>query len=121
LEDNNTIKEIIEAAGKEKVMVEQSKRESTFRVFDHVATKYKEYSLKEEDKLHVSDLKNIHDGYGYVLYNEKVRKIRTGYFKPKLPETFRLPKMTPKIILKDTIYNELGITNYNTIDILTKE
>ncbi|BAI81657.1 hypothetical protein DEFDS_P029 (plasmid) [Deferribacter desulfuricans SSM1] len=121
LEDSKTIKEIIEAAGKEVMMVEQSKQESNIRILDNVATKYREYSLREVDKLKVEDLRQLHDGYGYIMYNEKIRKIRTGYVKPKHPATFRLPKMTPKILLKNVIYNEFHINNYKDVDLLSIE
>ena len=59
---------------------------------------------KEEDRVKPEDLKKIRDGYGYVLYNGEVRKYRADYINPEYADEIILPRMIPKLILNEYVY-----------------
>lgn len=101
-ECEETIQDIVKAAGKRTVMLESRKDIHKTNIFKKKLSENIE--TKEEDRVKPEDLKKIRDGYGYILYNGEVRKYRADYINPEYANEIILPRMIPKLILNNYVY-----------------
>lgn len=97
-----TIEEVVKAAGKRKIWVEGSKSISKTSIFR--SKTQEDLQEKEVDRVSPDDLKQIKDGYGYILYNGIVRKFRADYVKPEKIDEVVLPKMIPRQLIQEYSY-----------------
>ena len=118
IESSETIKEIKEAVGKREILLENRKSFSNINPLDTIGYTHRDMERGEVDIIKEKDLRGLHDGYGYVLYSDKMpRKFRSDYVKPKRISEIQLPKMVPKNLIWNNIYRTYSIEKKD-IDIL---